>query len=101
MAYRHAQAGRIEVEIRYGRRQFRLRVLDDGKGIDEKVLAEGGRRGHFGLAGMQERAKLAGGKLAVLSRPDSGTEVQLTIPAIVAYAEAPAGRRSMSSGTAT
>jgi signal transduction histidine kinase len=100
-AFRHAQAGRIEVEIRYERRQFRLRVLDDGKGIDEKVLAEGGRSGHFGLAGMRERAKLAGGKLAVLTRPDSGTEVQLTIPATVAYAEAPAGHRSMSSGTGT
>ena len=84
-AFRHGQAGRIKVEIRYEQRQLRLRVLDNGKGIDQKVLAEGGHPGHFGLGGMQERTKLVGGKLAVLSRPDSGTEIELTIPASIAY----------------
>src|SRR5260221_2716716 len=66
-AFRHAQAGRIEVEIQYDRRQFRLRVLDNGKGIDQKVLSGGGSRGHFGLAGLRERAKLVGGKLEIWS----------------------------------
>lgn len=86
-AFQHAQAGRIEVEILYERRHLRLRVLDNGKGIDPKVLAEGGRPGHFGLAGLQERAKLVGGNLAVFSKLDSGTEAELTIPASVAYAK--------------
>ena len=36
-AFRHAQARRITVEIRYDKRQFRLRVRDDGKGMDEKT----------------------------------------------------------------
>jgi len=97
-AFLHAQAGRIEVEIRYERRRFRLRVLDNGKGIDQKVLGASGRSGHFGLPGMQERAKLAGGKLAVLSRLGSGTEAELTIPASVAYAKSPPAGRSASSG---
>jgi signal transduction histidine kinase len=97
-AFRHAQAGRIEVEIRHEPRQLRVRVLDNGKGIDQKVLSGGGRPGHFGLAGMQERAKLVGGKLAVLSRLDSGTEIELTIPASLAYAKSPGTGRSMSSG---
>ena len=61
-AFRHAQAGRIEVEILYAKRQLRLWVRDNGKGIDPKVLAEGGREGHYGLAGVHERAKLVGGK---------------------------------------
>jgi signal transduction histidine kinase/ligand-binding sensor domain-containing protein len=86
-AFRHAQAERIEVVIQYERRRLRLRILDNGKGIDRKVLAEGGQPGHHGLPGMQERAKLAGGKLAVLSRPDSGTEIELTIPASLAYSK--------------
>ena len=85
-AFRHAQARRIEVEIRYDERQLRLRVRDDGKGIDPKVLDEGGRAGHYGLPGMHERAKMVGGKLAVWSELDSGTEVELTIPASLAYA---------------
>jgi len=95
-AFRHAQARRIEVEILYDRRQLRLRVRDNGKGIEPKVLAEGERVGHYGLAGMHERAKLVMGKLAVLSGDDSGTEVDLTIPASVAYARSPLVRRSTS-----
>ena len=89
-AFQHAQAQRIEVEIRYDERQLRLRVRDDGKGIDPKVLNEGGRAGHYGLQGMRERAKLMGGKLAVWSELDSGTEVELRIPASDAYERSPA-----------
>ena len=100
-AFRHAQAGRIEVEIRYDRQQLRLRVLDNGKGIDQKVLSAGGRTGHFGLAGMQERAKLVGGKLTVSSRVDSGTEVELTIPAALAYTKSPVTAKPMSLGKGT
>ena len=93
-AFKHAQAKRIEVEIRYDERRLRLRVRDDGKGIDPKHLNEDGRPGHFGLRGMRERAKLLGGKLAVWSELDSGTEVELKIPASRAYERAPARRRS-------
>ena len=67
-------------------------VRDNGKGIDSKVLAEGGRDGHYGMAGMKERAELVGGKLAVFSRLDSGTETELTIPASIAYAKPPVAR---------
>jgi signal transduction histidine kinase/ligand-binding sensor domain-containing protein len=85
-AFRHAEARRIEVEIRYDERQLRLRIRDDGKGIDRKFLTSGGRAGHFGLPGMQERGKLLGGELAVWSEFDSGTEIELTVPASIAYA---------------
>jgi signal transduction histidine kinase len=89
-AFRHARASRIEVEIRYDQRRFRLRVRDDGHGIDAE--AAGGRTydGHYGMAGMHERAKLVGGTLSVWSELDSGTEAELTIPASVAYAKATA-----------
>jgi hypothetical protein len=94
-AFQHAHAKRIEVEIRYDQRQLRLRVRDNGKGIDPKVLGEGGRVGHYGLPGMHERAKLVGGKLAVWSEVDSGTETELTISASIAYAKSLATRRLM------
>ena len=87
-AVRHASARQIEVEIRYDERQMRLRVRDDGIGIDPAVLRAEGRAGHFGLHGMRERSKLAGGKLTVWSGLDAGTEVELTIPASHAYAAA-------------
>jgi signal transduction histidine kinase len=84
-AFRHADAQCIEVEIRYDERQLRLRVRDNGKGIGPKLLSDDGREGHFGLRGMRERAKLAGGKLTVWSKLDTGTEVELWIPASRAY----------------
>jgi signal transduction histidine kinase len=86
-AFRHSGALRIHVEVCYDDRHLRVRVEDNGKGIDPKVLDGGGREGHYGLPGMHERAKLTGGKLNVRSRLDSGTEIELTIPASLAYAK--------------
>jgi signal transduction histidine kinase len=93
-AFRHADAKQIEVEIRYDERQLRSRVRDDGKGIDPKLINDDGREGHFGLRGMRERAKLIGGRLTVWSELDSGTEVELNIPAARAYLAAVERRRS-------
>ena len=84
-AFRHAQAQHLEVEIRYDDQQFRMRVRDDGKGIDPAVLSGQVPEGHFGLNGMRERAKLAGGDLTVWSEVHAGTEVELRIPASIAY----------------
>jgi len=93
-AFRHAEAQRIEVEIRYDEREFRLRVRDDGKGIDPKLLRADGPKGHYGLLGMRERAQSMGGKLAVWSEVDSGTELELSIPASHAYEKSHAARDS-------
>jgi signal transduction histidine kinase len=86
-AFRHAEAKQIEVELRYDERQLRLRIRDDGQGIDPNFLTAEGRTGHFGLHGMRERAKLIGGKLTVWTAPASGTEIELNIPASHAYAD--------------
>jgi signal transduction histidine kinase len=83
-AFRHANAQRIEVEIRYDDRRLRVRVRDDGRGIQPAVL-EGDRPGHFGLPGMRERAEIIGGRLTVWSEGGLGTEIELTIPAGAAY----------------
>jgi signal transduction histidine kinase/ligand-binding sensor domain-containing protein len=88
-AFRHAEAQQIEVEFRYDQRQFRMRIRDDGRGIDATFLAAEGRAGHFGLHGMRERAKLMGAKLTVWTAAQSGTEIELIIPAARAYAALP------------
>ena len=87
-AFHHAQARQVEVEVRYDRQHFQLRVRDDGKGIDPAVRSEHGREGHFGMPGMRERASAIGGELAVWSEFNAGTEVELRIPANAAYARA-------------
>jgi signal transduction histidine kinase len=80
------------VTIWYGERRFRLRVRDDGKGIDPEVLEEQGRAGHWGLAGMRERAELIGGQLEIWSQQESGTQVELSIPGSIAYTTSPSRR---------
>jgi signal transduction histidine kinase/ligand-binding sensor domain-containing protein len=93
-AFRHAQAHRIEVEIRYDDHMLRLRIRDDGKGMDPKVLREGGSAGHWGLRGVRERAERIGARLDFWSEAGAGTEVQLAVPAEVAYETLPDSVRS-------
>ena len=83
-AFRHAKAHRIETEIRYDEDTFRLRIRDDGKGMDLKVL-QGDGSGHWGLRGVRERAQRIGAKLDLWSEAGAGTEFQLTVPARIAY----------------
>ncbi len=84
-AFRHAHATRIEAEIRYDDRELRVRIRDNGKGIDPRVLKEGGIAGHWGLRGVRERTERIGAQLDFWSEAGAGTEVQLTVPAFVAY----------------
>jgi signal transduction histidine kinase len=84
-AFRHADAGLVEVEIRYDNQQFRLRVRDNGRGMDSAVLSGQAPQGHYGLRGMRERATLIGGNVTVWSEKSVGTEVDLRIPANTAY----------------
>lgn len=92
-AFHHAKAKQIEVELRYDD-EFRLRVRDDGKGIDPTLLSSDGVEGHYGLRGMRERAAVIKGTLVVWSEVDAGTEVELRIPARIAYATQKTSRLS-------
>ena len=84
-ALSHSEGQHVEAEIAYDSRQFRLRVRDDGRGIEPRILEAGGRSGHWGLQGMRERAEKIGGQLRFWSRPETGTEVELTVPGTTAY----------------
>jgi signal transduction histidine kinase/ligand-binding sensor domain-containing protein len=84
-AFQHARAEKIEAQVTYGDAQFSLCVRDDGNGIDPNVFEKGARSGHWGLPGMRERAAGFGGQLHVWSESGAGTEIELTIPAPVAY----------------
>jgi ligand-binding sensor domain-containing protein/signal transduction histidine kinase len=83
-AFLHAHASRIEAEVAYDSQFLRLRIRDNGKGVDRKVL-EQGAQGHWGLPGVRERAKRIGARLKLWSDPGAGTEAELTVPARIAY----------------
>jgi signal transduction histidine kinase len=84
-AFSHSQGHLIETELAYTESLFRLRIRDDGKGIDpdERVRAE--LTGHWGLKGMRERAQRLGGELEVWSEPGAGTEIELRVPGSIVY----------------
>ena len=67
-AFRHAHARRIEAEIRYDTLNLRLRIRDDGKGIDRNILEEGARAGHWGLQGIRDRAKRIRGRFGLFRK---------------------------------
>ena len=92
-ALTHSEGQHVEAEITYDSRQFRLRVRDDGRGIEPKILEAGGRAGHWGLQGMHERAQKIGGQLRFWSRPETGTEVELIVPGATAYQGSSAKKR--------
>ncbi|HEY0332561.1 MAG TPA: two-component regulator propeller domain-containing protein [Stenotrophomonas sp.] len=81
-ALHHARADTVEIELGFGLRGLRLRIRDDGVGIDEPTPS---RPGHWGLDGMYERAERIGASLEILSRPGAGTEVDLRVPARAVY----------------
>jgi signal transduction histidine kinase len=91
-AFRHSGASRVEVELEYAPTQLRIAVRDNGKGITEESF-RAGPGSHRGLSGMGDLAKRMGAKLRLLSRAAAGTEVQLSIPAHIAFAPQTSVRR--------
>jgi signal transduction histidine kinase len=91
-AAQHAEARHIEVGLHYAESAFILRIRDDGIGIDTNVVRAGQRAGHWGLQGMRERAESFGARLEVWSERGAGTEIELSVPAELAYDGAMRGR---------
>lgn len=74
---RHAGAQQIELRARCEGQELRIELADDGRGFDAQAAPQGG---HYGLVGMRERARLAGGNLAIASAPGQGTTLRFTAP---------------------
>jgi signal transduction histidine kinase/ligand-binding sensor domain-containing protein len=88
-AFRHSAAKEIEVEITYGEEAFRIRIRDDGLGINAPIQTVARKSGHYGVVGMRERATKLGGHLEIWSKPEAGCEVDFEVPAKVAYRKSP------------
>jgi signal transduction histidine kinase len=72
----HAHGRTVTVTCAYGERELCVRVRDDGRGFDP---ARAMANGHFGMAGMRERAASIGARLTVTSAPGRGTDVLLVV----------------------
>jgi signal transduction histidine kinase len=86
-ALQHADASEIAVRLTQYPDRIRLTVTDDGRGIRGGVEpARFVAQGHFGLAGMRERAAMIGAKLDVQTAVDYGTVVVLEVPLTAEHA---------------
>ncbi len=92
-AERHARAHALTLSLTTEACQAVLRVADDGVGLPTLPMTPAGDRisppGHFGLAGMRERAAELGGTLLVTSAPGGGTTIEARIPFGVVPVPAP------------
>lgn len=73
---KHANASRLLVSLQNMEGRIRLLVHDDGIGFDPAIARH---NGHFGLAGIDERAAMIGGTVTVTSQPANGTTVELIL----------------------
>lgn len=78
---RHSGARTFTVRLFLEGDRLQLKAWDDGRGFDpqaaQKHAMDGGS---LGVVGMQERARLAGGRLVIESRPGQGTRVEVSLP---------------------
>jgi len=84
-AFQHARAAIITAEVAYDDDAVVVRIRDDGQGVVEGRALADGVPGHWGISGMIERARQVGGTLRLRSAPGRGTEVELRVPAALAF----------------
>lgn len=75
---KHSEATEVDVALRGNDRVIELEVTDNGVGFDLGCGAEREAAGHFGLRGLQERARQVGGAVQIDSTPGQGTEIRWT-----------------------
>jgi signal transduction histidine kinase len=91
-AFHHAEARKVCAAIHFDAKELRLSVRDDGRGARSRELS-GELPGHWGLAGMRERAARIGANFEVHTAPDKGLEIIVTVPAAKAWDKSPTTRR--------
>jgi signal transduction histidine kinase len=79
-AFTHSECSKIEIELAYHLREFKMTIRDDGKGIDPAFLNGGGKPGHWGIHNMRDRARKIGASLEFTSMPNAGTTLKLKVP---------------------
>ena len=75
-AARHAEARRVRLRLTTLPDRVQLVVEDDGKGFDPSQV----QQGRYGLIGLNERARLLGGRLELQSSRGEGTRIEVVIP---------------------
>ena len=76
----HADAHRVEVQVRRVGPQLELSVSDDGRGVDPGRRRAALAEGHIGLASVAHRVEVSGGAFELVPRAEGGTLARATLP---------------------
>lgn len=76
---RHARASRVSIVIKRLRKNLRITIMDNGRGLRGRGRIQGSSAG-IGFSTMSERARLLGGTFEVKSAPGRGTALIINIP---------------------
>lgn len=87
-AFKDPGIGSVEVKLEYGRRRLRVKVRTEGEAGVEQIS----RPGRGGFEELKERAERMGGRFKVRGRAATGTELELSVPADVAFRTEPYSR---------
>ena len=80
-ALRHSQATQAEIVVEFNEQKIRMSINDNGRGFYlPSNISDLSQKGKLGLVGMQERARLIGGQLAIVSEPEKGTSISVEVP---------------------
>ncbi len=80
---KYAQADHLSIILTFKPKEFQMRLIDNGKGIERDALHKGS-----GIENLYQRANIVGGQLTIYSVPNGGTSVLLNVPNIVYVSEA-------------
>ena len=82
--HRHAGVSEGRLRLLFSPNDLSILIADEGRGFDmeetEEMRKSGTGNGHFGILGMEERAKLIGASLNVISNPGEGTKIHVKLP---------------------
>jgi signal transduction histidine kinase len=91
---KHAQAKRVNVELRRLKNAISVQIADDGKSFREDSLNSARDHQRLGLLGMRERVRLVNGEFTVNPQPGKGTTIRVVLPCRLARGPLdPKGRR--------
>jgi signal transduction histidine kinase len=79
-AFEHSKAQTIRVAVKYAKHGLRVSIRDNGIGVSGQHVQLRQEEGHWGIAGMRERAEKLRGRLTIVSQLSVGTAVNLVIP---------------------
>ena len=74
---KHSGANRAEVKLTWTKDQLKVKIRDDGRGLEVNQPTD---NGHFGLRNINDRIQSLGGKVEINSSPGEGTEVMFLLP---------------------